>query len=266
MLAKQGRDSVSVQLAPGLALDLWAPEPLISDPVGIGFDEKGRMYVTRTARTNRDEIDIRAHQDWMVPSMLFTDVEDKRAFYKRVLAPERSAQNPWLKDWNGDGSRDWRDLTVHKEGLYRLEDTNGDGIADVSQLLLEDFNDLVSDVAHGVLAYRNDLYLTVSPDVWRLRDTKGDSVLATKESIAHGSGVTSGSGATACPDRSSVPTDGCIGSRATWASISRRARGANWRIRTAASSSAPIRMVRTPRSLRRASATCRNLHSTSTAT
>ena len=193
-LAKQGRDSVSVKLAPGLALSLWAPETLVSDPIGIAFDEQGRMFVTRTARTNRDEIDIRAHSDWMVPSIIFTDVEDKRAFYQRILAPEKSAQNQWLKDWNKDGSRDWHDLTVHKEGLYRLEDTNGDGIADASQHILEDFNDLVTDVAHGVLSYKNDLYLTVSPDIWRLRDTNGDGVIDTKESIAHGSGVHIGFG------------------------------------------------------------------------
>ena len=133
---------------------------LIADPVGISFsDDQGRLYVTRTSRTNRDEIDIRAHSDWMVPSITFKDVEDKRAFYQRILAPEKSAQNTWLKDWNGDGSRDWRYLTVHKEGLYRLEDTNGDGIADFSQHVLQDFSDLVTDVAHGVLAFGKDVYL-----------------------------------------------------------------------------------------------------------
>jgi putative heme-binding domain-containing protein len=183
-----------VRLAPGLEVDLWAPEGLVSDPIGIAFDDQGRMFVTSTARTGRDEIDIRGHSDWMVPSITFKDIEDKRAFYKRVLAPENSAQNPWLKDWNGDGSRDWRDLTFHTERLYRLEDTNGDGIADFSQKTLEDFNDLVSDVAHGILAYRNDLYLTVSPDIWRLRDTNGDGVIDTKESLAHGSGVHIGFG------------------------------------------------------------------------
>jgi len=193
-LAKLGRDSVSVQLAPGLELSLWAPEGLVSDPIGIAFDEKGLLFVTSTARTGRDEIDIRGHTDWMIPSITFKDVEDKRAFYQRVLAPENSARNQWLKDWNGDGSRDWRDLTFHKERLYRLDDTNGDGIADFSQKILEDLNDLVSDVAHGVLAYRNDLYLTVSPDLWRLRDTNGDGVVDTKESLAHGSGVHIGFG------------------------------------------------------------------------
>ena len=193
-LAKLGRDSVTVDLAPGLELKLWAPETLVSDPTSIAFDDQGRMYVTRTSRTNRDEIDIRQHSDWMVPSIGFTDVEDKRAFYKKVLAPENSARNQWLRDWNGDGSRDWHDLTVHKEGLYRLEDTNGDGIADYSQHILQDFNDLVSDVAHGVLSYKGDLYLTISPDLWRLRDTNGDGVIDTKESLAHGSGIHIGFG------------------------------------------------------------------------
>ena len=193
-LSKLGRDSLSAQLAPGLELSLWAPERLISDPIGITFDERGRMFATRTSRTGRDEIDIRGHSDWMISSITFQDVEDKRTFYKRVLAPENSAKNTWLRDWNGDGSRDWRDLTFHKESVYRLEDTNGDGIADFSQRILEDFNDLVTDVAHGILSYGNDLYLTTSPDIWRLRDTNGDGVIDTKESIAHGSGVHIGFG------------------------------------------------------------------------
>jgi hypothetical protein len=151
--SQAGRAAMSAQIAPGLQLSLWAPEGMIADPIGIAFDDRGRLYVTQTARTDRDEIDIRAHQDWMVPSITFKDIEDKRAFYQRVLAPENSAKNQWLQDWNKDGSHDWKDLTFHKEKLWRLEDTNGDGVADQSQLVLEDFNDLVSDVLHDVLVY-----------------------------------------------------------------------------------------------------------------
>ena len=193
-LSKMGRDSVAVQMAPGLQISLWAPVPLVSDIIGISFDDQGRLFATSTGRSSRDEIDIRGHQDWMVSSILFKDVEDKRAFYQRVLAPENSAKNQWLDDWNGDGSRDWHDLTFHKEGLYRLEDTNGDGVADYSKHIFQDLNDLVTDVAHGVLSFNKDLYLTVSPDIWRLRDTNGDGVIDTKESIAHGSGVHIGFG------------------------------------------------------------------------
>src|SRR5262245_17947161 len=193
--SKLGQDSAaSVHVSPGLSVSLWAPEGLIADPIGIGFDDRGRLFVTRTQRTSRDEIDIRAHSDWMMASIGFKDVEDKRKFYQNVLAPERSAQNTWLKYWNRDVSHHLPDITFHTERLYRLEDTNGDGIADYSQHILEDFNDLVSDVAHGVLWHKNDLYLTVSPDIWRLRDTNGDGVIDTKESLAHGSGVHIGFG------------------------------------------------------------------------
>jgi quinoprotein glucose dehydrogenase len=193
-LAKTDRASVTPRIAAGLELNLWAGEPMIADPIGITFDDQGRLYATRTRRTDNDEIDIRGHQDWMVPSITFKDVEDKRTFYHNVLAPERSAQNQWLKDRNGDGSRDWHDLTVGKEGLYRIEDTNGDGLADQSTLILEDFNDLVSDVLHDILWYKGDLFATISPDLWRLRDTNGDGVIDTKESLSHGSGVHIGFG------------------------------------------------------------------------
>ncbi|MEO6527394.1 MAG: HEAT repeat domain-containing protein [Gemmatimonadaceae bacterium] len=193
-LSKAGREAVTAQVASGMELSLWAPETMIADPIGIAFDERGRMFVTQTTRTSRNEIDIRAHPDWMVPSITFRDVEDKRAFYKTILAPERSAQNTWIKDFNKDGSRDWRDLTTLKEKLWRVEDTNNDGIADFSQLVLEDFNDLVTDVLHDVLAYKNDVYVTISPDLWRLRDTNGDGVMDTKESLSHGSGVHLGFG------------------------------------------------------------------------
>src|SRR5687768_6986329 len=44
-LAKMGLDSVSIQVAPGLEFSLWGPETLVADPIGIGFDEQGRLYV-----------------------------------------------------------------------------------------------------------------------------------------------------------------------------------------------------------------------------
>ncbi|MBW3630895.1 MAG: hypothetical protein KY464_16590, partial [Gemmatimonadetes bacterium] len=122
-LARAGRDSLNATLAEGLRLEVWAPEGLVFDPVAITLDSLGRAYFTRTERFANSEIDIRRHPDWMIESMTFGDVEDKRRFYQRELAPENSARNIWLPDHNKDGSRDWRDLTAHSEGIYRVEDT-----------------------------------------------------------------------------------------------------------------------------------------------
>jgi len=193
-MSKEGRAAVTAEVAPGLELSLWAPESMVADPIGVTFDERGRMFVTSTRRSKRGEVDIRLHPDWMIESITFKDIEDKRAFYKRVLAPENSAKNGWQADWNKDGSHDWRDLTVNKEAVFRLEDTNGDGVADVSRMVLEDFHDVVSDVAQGVLSFKNDLYVTIAPDLWRLHDTNGDGLFDTKESLSHGTGVHIGFG------------------------------------------------------------------------
>ena len=95
---------------------------------------KGRLFYTRTNRQKNSEFDIRGHQDWEIESIRLQTVEDKRAFLRQVLSPANSKKNEWLKDLNGDGSHDWRDMTVEKEQIFRLEDTNGDGVADMSPI------------------------------------------------------------------------------------------------------------------------------------
>ena len=119
--------TASVQLADGLSLSLWASESLLADPIALAFDNEGRAYITRTNRQKHSEFDIRGYRQWMLPSISWQTPEDRRAFLHEQFAPERSSENTWLDDLNGDGLHDWRDLTVEKEEVYRIEDTSGDG-------------------------------------------------------------------------------------------------------------------------------------------
>jgi putative membrane-bound dehydrogenase-like protein len=192
--AKEIRDETSIRLAPGLQVGLWAPDSMLADPVAIDVDDHGRVYITRTNRQKHSEFDIRNHPDWMIRSIGFRTVEDRRNFLHSELSPERSDSNAWFADLNGDGSKDWRDLLVEKEQIIRLEDTNRDGIADSSRVILDDFHTEVTDVAGGILVRGDDIYLAVSPDLWKLRDTNGDGVIDTKQSISHGYGVHIGFG------------------------------------------------------------------------
>lgn len=187
--AKEIREKTAVKLADGLKLDLWASDSLAPDPVAMSIDDQGRVYLNRTNRQKNSEFDIRGYRQWMTPSIALQSVEDRRAFLRSTFAPEKSKQNEWLKDLNGDGSHDWRDLAVEKDEVWRLEDTNADGIADISTRVINDFFDEITDVAGGVLIRAKDAFVTIAPDVWRLWDTNGDGIYDKKQSISHGYAV-----------------------------------------------------------------------------
>lgn len=180
---------IPVEVADGMEVSLWATEKLIIDPVGLDIDNKGRLWVTNTNRSWSSEFDIRDHRNWMNEEMSFTSVEDRKKFLHRVLSPENSDQHTWLPDRNNDGSHDWKDLTVQKEKVFRVEDRNNDGVADLSKLFIEDFNTEVSDVAGAILSFKDNVYVGVAPDMWKLQDTNNDGMADKKESLMHGFGV-----------------------------------------------------------------------------
>jgi quinoprotein glucose dehydrogenase len=172
-----------------LTLKLWGIDSLVISPIAIDIDDDGSLYYATTNRQKNSEFDIRSHQDWEIPSIQLQTIEDKRAFLHQTLSPENSKKNTWLKDVNGDSSHDWRDMTVEREHIYRLKDTDGDGVADQSQLVVDDFHDEVTDVAGGVLKSGDDLFVAVGPDLWRMKDKNGDGIADDKTSISHGYGI-----------------------------------------------------------------------------
>lgn len=187
--ARQVKETSSIQLADGLKIDLWASDSLSPDPVSLEIDRMGRAYITRTIRQKNSEFDIRGHRDWMTPSIALQSVEDRRAFLRKTFAPENSAKNQWLKDLNGDGSHDWKDLAVEQDELWRIEDKNSDGIAETATKVFLGPNEEVTDVAGGVLIRDKDAFWCSGPDMWRLQDKNGDGFYETKQSISHGYAV-----------------------------------------------------------------------------
>ncbi len=194
-LAEENTANINPQLAEGLELSLWASDSLAPDPIAIDIDDKGNVYLTRTNRQKNSEFDIRGYQDWMIPSISLQSVEDRRAFLRKTFAPERSKENEWFPDLNKDSIHDWKDLTVEKDEVWKLEDRDGDGLADISTRILEDFNEEITDVAGALLVRENDIFVGIGPDMWRVEDKNGDGVMDTKTSIAHGFAVHIGFGA-----------------------------------------------------------------------
>ena len=192
--AKELREKIPFKVADGLQVSLWASDSLAPDPICMSIDDLGRVYLTRSNRQKNSEFDIRGHRDWMTESISFKTIEDRRAFLRKTFSPENSLKNSWLKDLNNDGVHDWHDLTVEKDEVWRLEDKNNDGIADISTRVLNDFNSEISDVAGGLLIRKNDAFVGIAPDLWRLKDTNGDGLYDKKTSISHGYGVHIGFG------------------------------------------------------------------------
>lgn len=186
--ARAVEQDVAPQPAAGFDVRLWASDTLLADPIALDTDSEGRVYATGSGRSG-GLLDIRGHPDWTTEVLTHKTVEDQRDFIRREMAPERSEENAWLPDLNRDSLHDWRDLTVWKERIYRIEDSTGDGRADRSRVIMEGFNSELTDAAGGLLVRGDDIYVGAFPAVWRLRDNTGDGVIDEKKSISYGYGV-----------------------------------------------------------------------------
>ncbi|MEZ4827521.1 MAG: HEAT repeat domain-containing protein [Bacteroidia bacterium] len=186
--------AVSPEMPEGLTLSLWAVDTLAPDPIALHLEENGIAYITSTTRRRSSEIDIRAHRNWMISSISFQTVEDRKNFIHSALSPENSNDNLWLNDKNGDGSHDWKDLTLDKERVFRIEDRDGDGKADYAALVIEDFHEEFSDVAGAMVVYDGYIFVGVGPELWRLKDENSDGIIEEKKLLLSGFGVHMGFG------------------------------------------------------------------------
>ena len=197
--AKELATSISAQVAitphEDLEVSLWAGDSIVIDPVAISIDDKGRMYYVSGNRLTNSEFDIRGHRDWMTASISFETVEDRRDFLRKTFSETNEHGEKFLKDLNNDGSLDWKDLTVEKEQVWILSDSDKDGLADRSDLYIEDFYEEITDLANGVLHHDGKVYVAVGPDLWSTQDVDNDDMADEVKSISHGYAVHIGFGA-----------------------------------------------------------------------
>lgn len=137
------------QIDPGLVVEIVAAEPVVSDPVALAFDERGRMFVAE----NRG---YPVGPEPGVIAMLEDRDLDGRFERRTVFADGLMFPNGVLP-WKGGVI-----VTCAPDILF-LKDTDGDGKADVRRVLLTGFvtnNTTQLRVSHPTLGMDNWVYVT----------------------------------------------------------------------------------------------------------
>lgn len=140
-------DPASVQLDPRLEMTLWAAEPDVVDPVAIAWDAAGRAYVAECR-----DYPYGVGENGAVGSTIrrLEDTDgDGRADRSTVFARDLSyatSVTPWR-----DGL-----IVIAAPEILHLRDTNGDGIAEVREVLFSGLTRGVSDSLSNGLRYGLD--------------------------------------------------------------------------------------------------------------
>jgi quinoprotein glucose dehydrogenase len=150
-----------------LKVEVWASEPLLANPVCFCFDEKGRCYVVETHRHTDGVPDTRG-KPWLDDDLACRTVADRVALYKKYkynTHPENS------------------------EIVRMVWDSTGGGKADKSSVFADGFNRPEDGIAAGVVARKGTVFFACIPEIYALKDTKGENKADEKKSLAAGFGI-----------------------------------------------------------------------------
>lgn len=161
-----------IRIPDGWKIDLFAAEPDVANVVAFDIDNQGRVFVCETFRQNRGVTDNRAHDDaWVLADLSARTVQDRIDYHKRLL---------------GEAAITY---AQHDDRIRMLVDTDGDGRADSSTLVVNGFNRLEEGTGAGLLVRGNDIYYTNIPKLWKLVDEDGDGEVDERVVLSDGYGV-----------------------------------------------------------------------------
>ena len=110
-----------------LAVPIMRNESMPNPIMGVGVSYDGKVYVTETTRQQREEISLIQSPFLHEKDMELISTKAKRDWIIKNYSP-RIAARQGVRDYNGDGKVDIRDLSVRSEKIYTLQDENADGV------------------------------------------------------------------------------------------------------------------------------------------
>ncbi len=168
------------QIPEGMQVHLWAAEPNLANPVAFCIDEKGRVYVCETFRQQKGVEDNRGHMNWLERDLSLTSVEERLEMFKEFLGEgvadyaKEHDRIRLLVDTDNDGTAD--QATVFADGfndildgtgagvlaidgdvyytcipkLWKLKDTDGDGVSNQKEAMFHGFGIRVAFRGHDM--------------------------------------------------------------------------------------------------------------------
>jgi quinoprotein glucose dehydrogenase len=158
----------------GLMVSVFASEPLLANGVAFAPDEQGRWYIAESYRQERGVEDNRGHMNWLNDDIASKTIEDRLAMMRKFYP---------------DADKFSERFEKFEERVIRIEDTNGDGVADKSIIFADGFREPLDGTGAGVIARGNEVWWTCIPNLWRFQDTDGDGKADVRDKQLTGFGV-----------------------------------------------------------------------------
>lgn len=159
-------------LHPGYEGYTWVSYPHVENSASLDVDPKGRVFVAEANRFKFGVQDLRGARYMIARDFQSRTLEDRQKLYE---------------DFSNEIPMSW--YTDVADRLIRLEDKDGNGVADIRTVFSADFNETLDGIAFSVLAERDAVYFTCIPALRRLTDTNDDGIADTNEKIVNGFGV-----------------------------------------------------------------------------
>lgn len=163
----------------GLQIDLWAAEPLLLNPVSLWVDTQGKVYVAETHRWKSSTYDIRSYTKWWEDDTSCRTVADRDAMHRKWMGPKADTltESEIVRlVWDSTGSGKADKSTVFSAGLdtladglasgvlehegnvyvaaipnlWRMKDSNGDGVADIRDKLHHGYGVRLAFLGHDL--------------------------------------------------------------------------------------------------------------------
>ena len=165
---------------------VFATSAQVPAPVAFSIDDRGVVYTADSFRfAGRGHFDVRAWRGILADDWRLTSVAERRAATERWV---RSG----LLDRPG-APVTLQGLARYSEQVRRLEDRDGDGVADTVRVFAAGMNELERGPLAGVLAWGpSRVYATAIPELLTWRDSSGTA--RERKVLQNGFGVHMGQG------------------------------------------------------------------------